>query len=51
MDAKKHRKNLITSLLSKPELEDLKREGIYQNFIQGSVSLHTVLNRIKDQGV
>jgi hypothetical protein len=51
MTPQESRENFIDSQFTEKEIEDLKQRGLYWEYIKGRVSIHTIYNQLKDQGI
>jgi hypothetical protein len=45
------RETFIDSQFTEKELEDLKQRGLYQDYVKGHISINTIYNQLKDQGI
>jgi hypothetical protein len=45
------REEFIDSLFNEEELEDLKRRNLYGEYVKGHISIDTIYNQLKDQGI
>jgi hypothetical protein len=51
MTPQESRENFIESLFSRDEISRLKKQGLYQKYVEGAISINTIYNQIKEQGV
>jgi hypothetical protein len=51
MTLQEFRENFIESQFSQEELELLKEQGLYQDYVEGWISINTIYAQMKDQGV
>jgi hypothetical protein len=51
MDFRESRENFIDSQFSEKELEQIKEQGLYKEYVEGKVSINTIYNQLKDQGI
>lgn len=51
MTPQESRENFIDSLFTMDELIYLKKLGLYQDYVEGHISINTIYNTLKDQGV
>lgn len=51
MTPQESRENYIDALFSERELFELKETGIYEDYVEGRVSIDAVCSFVKDQGV
>jgi hypothetical protein len=45
------REQFIDSLFDDSTLENLKERGLYGDYIEGHISIDTIYNQLKDQGI
>jgi hypothetical protein len=45
------REQFIDSQFTEQELELLKERGLYQDYVEGSISINTIYAQMRDQGV
>jgi hypothetical protein len=51
MTPQESRELFIESQFPPKEIEDLKERGLYQDYVTGRISINTIYNTLKDQGV
>jgi hypothetical protein len=51
MTPQESREKFIDSLFKEAEIEDLKQRELYQEYIEGKISINTIYNQLKDQGI
>jgi len=50
MTPQESRERFIESLFSLDEILYLQSQGIYQDYVEGRISINTIYNLLKDQG-
>jgi hypothetical protein len=51
MTPQESRERFIESMFSIDEILDLKKRGIYYDYVEGRISINTVYNILKEQGI
>jgi hypothetical protein len=51
MTPQESREKFIDSLFKEAEIEQLKQRGLYQDYVEGHISINTIYNQMKDQGI
>lgn len=51
MTPQESREQFIDSQFSTKEIEKLKEQGVYWEYVKGSLSINTIYNQLKDQGI
>jgi len=51
MAPQESRKNFIDSQFTAEEISDLKESGLYQDYIEGSISINAIFSIVRDQAV
>ena len=51
MTPQESRENFIESQFTIDEIIDLKRRGLYQEYVTGAISLNTIYRLLKDQAI
>jgi hypothetical protein len=51
MTPQESRELFIDSLFTIDEIIYLKKIGLYQDYVEGRISINTIYNQLKDQGV
>jgi hypothetical protein len=51
MTPQESRENFIDSQFSGKKLEQIKEQGLYRDYIEGKISINTIYNQLKDQGI
>jgi hypothetical protein len=51
MTSQESRVHFIESQFTLEEIEDLKERGLYQDYVKGYISINTIYNQLKDQGI
>jgi len=51
MTPQESRERFIDSQFSEAELKDLKERGLYQDYVEGWISINRIYNLLKDQGI
>jgi hypothetical protein len=50
MTPQESREEFIDGLLPKDELEFIRELGLYEDYVEGNISINTILRQLKDQG-
>lgn len=45
------RENFIDSLFDEKTLVSLTEKGMYEDYVQGRISINTIYNQLKEQGI
>lgn len=51
MTPQESREIFIESQFTTEEILDLQKRGLYEDYVEGRISINTIYNQIKDQGV
>lgn len=51
MTPQESRELFIESLFTIDEIIDLQKRGLYQDYVQGHISINTIYNQLKEQGI
>jgi hypothetical protein len=51
MTPQESRENFIDSQFTAEEISDLKKLGLYQDYVEGCISINAIYSQVKDQGV
>jgi len=51
MTSQESRKRFIESLFSIDEILDLQKRGLYTDYVDGRISINTIYNILKEQGI
>jgi hypothetical protein len=51
MTSQESRALFIESQFTPAEVEDLKEKGLYRNYVEGYISINTIYNQLKEQGI
>jgi hypothetical protein len=51
MTPQESRENFIESLFTIDEILDLQKRGLYQDYVEGRISINTIYNILKEQGI
>ena len=51
MTPQESRELFIESLFTFDEILDLQKRGLYQDYVEGHISINTVYSQVRDQGV
>jgi hypothetical protein len=51
MTPQESRELFIESQFPPEEIEDLKERGLYQDYVEGHISINTIYNQLKEQGI
>jgi len=51
MTPQESRENFIDSLFDESTLKDLKDRKFYQEYVEGHISILTIYNQLKEQGI
>jgi hypothetical protein len=51
MTPQESRGEFIDSQFSEKELEQIKEQGLYWEYVEGKISINTIYNQLKDQGI
>jgi len=51
MTPQESREIFIESQFTADEILDLQKRGLYQDYVEGRISINTIYNQLKDQGI
>jgi hypothetical protein len=51
MTPQESREIFIESQFPGKKLEQIKEQGLYQDYVEGKISINTIYNQLKDQGI
>ena len=51
MTPQESREKFIDGSLDPETLEDLKKNGMYEDYVEGRISMNTIYNHYKDQAI
>ena len=51
MTPQESRENFIDAIFTKEEIEYIKKHGLYQDYVDGIVSINTVYKLLREQGI
>jgi len=51
MTPQESRESFIESLFSIDEILDLKKRGLYEDYVTGKISINTIYNLLKEQAI
>jgi len=51
MTPEESREIFIESQFSGEKLEQIKEQGLYKDYVQGKISINTIYNQLKEQGI
>jgi hypothetical protein len=51
MDYRESREQFIDSQFTEQELEQIKQQGLYSDYVEGHISINTIYKTMRDQAV
>jgi len=51
MTPQESRERFIESLFTMDEILDLQKRGLYTDYVEGKISINTIYNILKEQGI